>query len=103
MASIISVPTLAQIEGITRRDFFKSFLLDSGLGKYGTATSGSTTVIGDTARLKSTQYDTKDYVVDGQGSHMMLLVLVRPQKGRLVQSLPMLLHMPQIILPLTQH
>ena len=62
MASIISAPTLAQVEGITRRDFFKSFLLDSGLGKYGTATSGSTTVIGDTARLKSTQYDSKDYV-----------------------------------------
>lgn len=62
MATIISAPTNPQVEGITRNTLFKRFLRETGLGAYGTATSGAVGSITDTTRLKSTQYDTKDWV-----------------------------------------
>ena len=62
MATIISSPTNPQVEGITRNTLFKRLLRETGLGAYGTATSGSVTLIGDTNRLKSTQYNSKDWV-----------------------------------------
>lgn len=62
MAIITSTPTLPQVEGILRRDFFRAFLGETGLGAYGTATSGGAGQIIDTTKLKSSQYDTKDHV-----------------------------------------
>lgn len=51
-----------QVEGITRNTLLKRLLRDLGLGQYGTATSGSTTTIVDTARLQSTQYNSQQWV-----------------------------------------
>lgn len=62
MAIITGTPTLAQVEGILRRDFFRSFLAETGLGAYGTATGGAVGSIIDTTKLQSSQYDSKDWV-----------------------------------------
>lgn len=62
MATINATHTAPTVEGITRKNVLKVVLTETGLGAYGTATGGSTTEIIDTDRLKSTQYDSKDWV-----------------------------------------
>lgn len=54
-------PTISQIEGLTRNQLIKR-LVSTGLVKTGVATSGSTTTIVDTNRLKSTQFNSKEWV-----------------------------------------
>ena len=49
------------VEELTRTNFIKRFLRETGLGDYGIATGGSTSTIVDTGRLKSTQYADKDW------------------------------------------
>ncbi len=49
------------VEELTRTNFIKRFLRETGLGDYGTATGGSTSTIVDTGRLKSSQYADKDW------------------------------------------
>lgn len=62
MAVLSVTYTLAQIEGITRNNLLKRFLRETKLGQYGTATSGSTSTIVDTTRLKSTQFNSREWV-----------------------------------------
>lgn len=62
MATITGTPTFPQVEGILRRDFFRAFLQETGLGATGQATGGTQTTIVDTTRLQSSQYDSKDHV-----------------------------------------
>ena len=66
MAVITSAPTLPQVEGILRSTLTKRILLETGLGDYGicTATAGgsATTYFDDTNRLKSTQFNAKQWV-----------------------------------------
>jgi len=49
------------IEELTRTNFLKRFLRESGLGDYGTVTGGGTSTIVDTGKLKSTQFADKDW------------------------------------------
>ena len=61
---ILTTPTLAQVEGATRNELFKRFLRETGLGVYGTVTGiagGATTTFDDTTRLKSTQFNARDW------------------------------------------
>src|SRR3972149_4978025 len=62
MALITVTPTTAQIEGITRNNLIKRILRETGLGATGIATSGSTTTIVDTGSLKSSQYNSSEWV-----------------------------------------
>ena len=62
---ILTTPTLAQVEGATRNEIFKRFLRETGLGTYGVVTGvagGGTTTFDDTTRLKSTQFNARDWV-----------------------------------------
>ena len=54
-------PTVSQVEGLTRNQLIKR-LVPTGLVKVGTATSGSTTTLVDTNRLKSSQFNSKEWV-----------------------------------------
>src|SRR3990167_6011414 len=62
MATTIAAFTTPQIEGITRYTLFKRLLSETGLGDYGVVTTGGTTTFDDTTKLKSSQYDPKDWV-----------------------------------------
>ena len=62
---ILTTPTVAQVEGATRNEIFKRFLRETGLGTYGVVTGvggGATSTLDDTTRLKSSQFNTKDWV-----------------------------------------
>ena len=64
MTLILTTPTLAQVEGATRNEIFKRFLRETGLGTYGIVTGvsgGATTTFDDTTRLKSTQFNSRDW------------------------------------------
>lgn len=51
MSTIISAPTLPQVEGITRQDLIKALFRKTGIGEYGTATGGSVSTLVDTALI----------------------------------------------------
>lgn len=58
-------PTTAQVEGVTRKAILDRFLRETGLGTTGTITGvsgGATTTFDDTARLKSSQFPSSDWV-----------------------------------------
>ena len=55
-------PTLPQVESITREELLQRVLRESKIGAYGTVTSGSTTTIVDTTKLKSTQFNAQKWV-----------------------------------------
>lgn len=60
---VTTSPTFAQVESITREELLQTILREGGFGGYGTVTaSGSTTTITDTTRLKSTQYNSQEWV-----------------------------------------
>src|SRR3990172_2216788 len=54
--------TTQQIEGITRKNLLKRFLRESRLGTYGTATAGGSGTFDDTNNIKSTQFNSRDWV-----------------------------------------
>ena len=62
MPAIYVQPTTPQIEGVTRETLLQRFLRETGLGVYGTATSGSTTTIEDTTKLKSSQFSSDQWI-----------------------------------------
>ena len=62
MALIEVTQTVAQVEGVTRNTLFKRLLRETGLGATGVATTGSTSTINDTTRLKSAQLTSSDWV-----------------------------------------
>ena len=53
---------IAGLETVTRGALIKRLFRETGLGTYGSATSGSTTTIVDTGKLKSTQYNDQEWV-----------------------------------------
>ncbi len=59
---VTTSPDIAQIESITKEGLIQSILRE-GFGMYGTVTAtGSTSIITDTDRLKSTQYNDQEWV-----------------------------------------
>lgn len=65
VTTILVTPTVSTVEGITRANLYKRFLRETGLGVYGVVTGvggGATTSFDDTTRLKSSQFNSQDWV-----------------------------------------
>lgn len=65
VTTILVTPTVSTVEGITRANLYKRFLRETGLGVYGVVTGvagGATTTFDDTTRLKSSQFNSQDWV-----------------------------------------
>lgn len=58
----VASESLSTTLGLTRNALMKRILRESGLGVYGTCTSGDTNFIVDTTRLQSTQFSSDEYV-----------------------------------------
>lgn len=62
MGFVTATYSYRSADALVRFDVVNRFLRESGLGEYGTATSGSTTTIVNTGRLKNAQYPSNRYV-----------------------------------------